>query len=396
MSFWAVLALIVVANAVLDPFQLFHRDWVRPTTYVGAGAGGLDRYEARAVIDHYPAAAYILGSSYAANFRPELVRKLFAVTDARNLTMSGSDIREQHIVLQRALQRGGVELVIWQVDPAYFAVAEEQLSPQFPFPDQLYDGSRWNDLQQLLSTSNLRYAWDKQRQRLGCCEGLARATWEQRQLDRRTQWYPLRQRDFDDPGRVACMALREHLDDYAQLVAKPDAPPAAALLQQASGESRALFRANVRRYIGTLAERYPRTRFLVVTTPWSTLLQQRWRAAETATYLSRLQAMHQLTLDASAWSNVGVHAFHLEPFTDDLRGYMDPSHYSLAVSDLILDKLARGENRLTRGNIEPFVLALDRKVAGYRAPTPWLRAGHRARIPQADGSHACRLPRSTQ
>jgi hypothetical protein len=129
-----VSALIVAAaaalNFVVDPLQL-----LRPARFTPAMYSADSRMQDAGLIRSQPFDTVFMGTSLAIHFRQSDIDRLLGVRSLK-LAMTGSDSREQNIVLEAALERHP-RRVIWQVDDWVFRDAAES-GPDLYLPSDLY------------------------------------------------------------------------------------------------------------------------------------------------------------------------------------------------------------------------------------------------------------------
>ena len=125
-----IVAAAAVLNFVVDPLQL-----LRPARFTPAMYSADSRMQDAGLIRSQPFDTVFMGTSLAIHFRQSDIDRLLGVRSLK-LAMTGSDSREQNIVLTAALERHP-RRVIWQVDDWVFRDAAES-GPDLYMPSDIY------------------------------------------------------------------------------------------------------------------------------------------------------------------------------------------------------------------------------------------------------------------
>ena len=198
----------VSLNLLLDPFQLFIKDSKQPSVFLGGR--GKDRYQHAGVVRSYQPKSVIIGHSHAANFFPSKVEGNLSWEGVYSLTLDGGPIYEQKRVLEFALSHSDVRNVLWLIAPYNLVAPANLTNPKLPFPEYLYDESRLNDLQLLITLPSqlLPYNFEKRAKRQSIINDEIKYSKKIDSRDRSTEWITKSLGEFNRPVAVAKMFLK--------------------------------------------------------------------------------------------------------------------------------------------------------------------------------------------
>jgi hypothetical protein len=268
---------------------------------------------------------------------------------------------------------------------------------KYEFPTYLYDSNRFNDLRFFLSLDMWKYDAMKKKRRRQIAQSPDPALEEKREFDWATAWYWGRVLEcrFDRPSFVAKKILVNvpiYLD-YTKPVLKRLVPISREILlsplknkigsysnhaqnsYQDVGQSYANYAQHRDKNIIPIVAGYPDVQFNIVLSAIPTLYSQRRKVNNPQWYIFFLSILRDFVLEMEKYPNVNVFAYGLERFTDDLRLYKDKTHFHPEVNNYIIEKMARGEGKLTKDNIDEYLVAFDQKISRYRLPEKWRPRG---------------------
>lgn len=130
----ALLAAIAGFNAWIDPLQYY-----RLASHYPPAWSENARYQVPGMARNLDYEIAVIGNSHAQNFLPEDVSRLLG-SPAMNLSIQGSTIREQALVLGLATRREALHRVLWVIDHGAFTRHDEVVEDLGPFPWHLYRG----------------------------------------------------------------------------------------------------------------------------------------------------------------------------------------------------------------------------------------------------------------
>ncbi len=335
------------SNWLVDPLQFFRRAAYPPVYSEN------QRYQNPGLARNYDYETVIIGTSHAENFLPSHALRLLGENSLK-LAISGSSAHEQALILGLALKTGRVEHVVWAMDHIAFKKPPRALgNAASDFPLHLYRLGLDTFGLYLLSLDSLALSLEALLGR-GHRDLESLNTWHD-------QWEFSRARVMADWQRRASILDRIKLDSTLSYTST------------AERSSR-----SVRFNLVRLARAHPGVRFDVFFPPYSILAyladDRAWERA-----FEERQAYKAFVVEVTAdLPNVRVFDFQaIARINHDLDNYKDLEHFSLEISDYILDSLAKGRHRVTRES-HPEVLArqadqLDRYIrevcrAGSRTP----------------------------
>lgn len=299
----------------------------------------------------YPYDTAVIGTSMTDNLTAPMIKEALGLR-ALALGMDGSSAHEQRLMLESALASGKVKTVLMGFDIPSFSGAPDRFKDgRVSFPFFLYDASIWNDYKYLVNFDTLKLSVTYLLHAAGLgapCHGdVGRAYfWGDR--------YTYAEREvvkYFDPHTIA------------KRYARPEEHRQAALVRN--------YKVN---WI-PLLEKNPNVRFILFHPPYSYLF---WRSCP---YLDDyLGFKAQVAAHAAGLKNVELYDFQHEPLTVDLNNYKDYTHFSPAISQRLVQAMARGENRVT-----PAVAAANEaSLRALLASTPLPGGITLARAPNGD------------
>jgi hypothetical protein len=88
-------------------------------------------------------------------------------------------------------------------------------------------------------------------------------------------------------------------------------------------------------------------------------------------YKQHLGIVARLVKDLAKYPNVEIYGFGYIQATQDLNLYRDETHYDLKLNDIMLTRIAKGENRLTPENVLDYLVRFDAKVNHFKLQDEW-------------------------
>lgn len=310
-SLAGLFALVAGLNAWIDPLlQYRYRPEFSP--YLDASQRLLNPGALRRL--DYDVLA--LGTSMVQNLRPSMIRANLG-GQPFNAALAGASAHEQARTFQLAVATGKPKRVLWGID--LFAYSGPVARGAENLPDYLYDQAHGDDIRYLLNP-------DTTRRSLRTLKGHARG-----KLDKDFDWDWLsgKERDYGLALVRAAVAEGRFLDSYRPAAYAPE-----------------VLRASARANLLEPLHQHPELQVDLFFPPYSLLA---WE------HLGRIGALdglltfkRELVAELVKLPNVRVHDFQAwEEVTGQLGNYRDESHYSPVVGQRLLERLARGEARIT-------------------------------------------------
>ncbi len=342
-------------NWSVDPLQLYRRAAYQPVFSEN------QRYQNPGLAKNYEYETVIIGTSHAENFLPSHVERALGER-AVKLAISGSTAYEQRLILEKAIETGRVRRVIWVLDHIAFTKPVRAVSTrEGDFPFHLYhEGLRTLGLY-LLSLDSLDLSLDAL---------LGRG---HRNLDTLNAWYA--DWEFGEGRVMADWYRRGVLLDRINL--DPD---------RNFGPTDRMSRRSIRANLMELVRDHPEIRFELIFPPYSILSYladfRSWSGA-----FAERQAYKAFLVSSVAGSpNVRVFDFQaVKRVTHDLRNYKDLEHYSLEISDWIIEAVATGQHRVSHASYVEVLARQAEQVRAYRSEVCTTRGPRRVLCPRVVG-----------
>ena len=333
-----VLILAGLTVYVIDPFQVYRKPILGQPVFT-------DAYSTMpGLIRHYNYDSLVVGSSMCQNFRISDIRNLLG-WNCIKLTPSGCRPATVRLLVSMACARKPVKHVLLGVDILNFG--GKATEHRVILPDYLYDDNPWNDY---------RYLWNKTILFSNIPDVLKanlrhKAKYRQKlDIDRMWAW------DFGDGryryGRDAVMG-----EEQAMAWARP-APLDAAASDRMRESLEINFLSIIRANRGT--------EFVLFFPPYSILAW--FIARESGNLDSYLEFKHWSIPLLQREPNVKLYDFQGErDIMCNFDNYKDSTHYSPAINRLILERIARDQNRITREDSTGAVDIIRSAVAEFSA-----------------------------
>ena len=332
-----------------DPMSIFHLPYSRNFTLIGHS-----RQQNVALIRHLSFDSVIMGNSFTANTSAKEAKEIFGGSFL-NLSMDGSGIFEQGIVLSYVLRHNKIKTV--------FGVLSEGTQEEhgtYPLSEwgYLYDDYHLNDFQVYLNKHYVQCfsKWSLSPKCVGYIEN----------LDRPTAWLEIEDHVSRFGGIDVWIAQNKHeqlsyvlhdsLPKYAEA-------PILSLDTGLSSLEEAKISEYIDRFIAQPAKMNPETNFVYFFNPFSLLhnaIDARERGMANHFYWVREAVSMTASLD-----NVQLYYFSNEPFTGDIAVYKDVRHFSPEINSLILHRIRSGQNHITLENVESHIALLYKRIADF-------------------------------
>jgi len=300
---------------------------------------GNPRYINDGIVRHFTYDTIITGSSMTENFLASECEELFGGT-AVKVPFSGTRLRELGRLLDRAFaSRGDIRRVILGLDSDNLGAHRDEL-PDYDYPEYLYDDKPLNDV---------RYLWNKEVVLNMLLSGL-RDTVDGRE-----------RMDFDE---YASWCGQEGLV-YGREAVLSQLPPGTPAAEQPpiTEEDWEQTRESLEQNLLPLIRENPDTEFVLFYTPYSIAY---WRyLAQKGGVMAHIERMERTAELLLSCPNVRLYSFDNEDFVLELDNYKDIMHYGEWINSLLLQRMSRGENRLTAENCGAHFAAMRAFFGSY-------------------------------
>lgn len=324
---WSILCIALVmvlliaagsATMIIDPFFHFHAPLENLEYPIDN-----QRYQNDGIVRNFEYDAIITGSSMTENFKTTEFDALFGVNSVK-VSYSGGSYAELFSNLQQAMESNpNIRTVIFCIDEWFLFTGRELISADGAYPTYLYDDNIFNDVEYVLNKEIL-------------CDNTLGVLEYTRDGKTTTSFDEYGSWEFPT-GTDVVLANYQRLEK-AQTISLTDADIS---LMKDTLENAAL----------KLALEYPDTQFLYYFPPYSIL---NWDNNNQIGILERqVEAMQLASHILLQADNIQLFSF----FTDyetitNLDNYRDIVHHSSEINSLLLQRMCKGEYRLTKETID--------------------------------------------
>lgn len=318
LSLCIVLLLLAAGlTGVIDPFFHYHAP-LESLEYPLTN----QRYQNDGISKHFSYNALITGTSMTENFKPSEFDELFGVSSIK-VSYSGGTYEEITANLRQALEHNpGIRYVIYGIEEWFLYAGKDLILADGEYPTYLYDDNPFNDVKYLLNKDIL-------------CT------------------YTLEVPDYTRKGN-----LTTTFDEYSSwefpcgrdvLLSGYERPEKAVRPSEFTPDLAAALRENFRANLLQLATEYPDTQFLLFFPPYSILNWDIHQQEGTVDmHIDAMILASEVLLEAD---NIQLFSFYTDYTTaTDLDNYRDVVHYHSGINSLLLQRMHRGEYRLTKEN----------------------------------------------
>ena len=361
---WMLPAIIVLCiNLLIDPYRIFHKPWVRDNYYLYSGSGM--RISDSGIINTESFNSIILGTSIAENFSPAEASRIFGGQFV-NLSLSGSSIAERSLVLNYALEKRNLNVVIDSLDWGALDIATPVNSSIAPFA-YLYDDSYLNDVILYVNPKILRFVF---------CGNIFVSSDRpcpdtRKDIEHLTEWYS------DPDARKRFGGLHNWLDNRNN----SQIQDALARISKSikfidSGQIKTVDWAEVARdtsrrkivfmdYLLKYAVKHPEVNFYLFFPPYSRLSFAIEKQSDPQAFEVYLETLRFVVRESGKYENVKIFGFESESFLDDIANYKDTFHYHQRINSEMLHWMKNGDHQLTASNLDGYIKEITNRAANY-------------------------------
>lgn len=318
LTLWLALLLIAATlTGVIDPFFHYHAPLIQLQYPINN-----QRYQNDGIVRNFSYDALITGTSLTENFKTSEFDALFG-TNAVKVCYSGGTYAEITANLQQALaENPSIRYVLYGLDEWNLYGGRDLILADGEYPTYLYDDNPFNDVKYLLNKEIL-------------CANTIEVLDYTRRGNTTTSFDDYSAWDFPC-GKEAILA------DFTRV---PLAEQATAFTEDMAQT----MRENLEQNIIALAKAHPDTQFLYFFPPYSIL---NWDAHQREGILDmHIDAMTLASEILTQADNIQLYSFYTDYETcTNLDNYRDIVHYHSGINSLLLQRMHRGEYRLTREN----------------------------------------------
>lgn len=317
-------------NGIVDPIQFYKKSFY-PPIYLDN-----QRYQNPGLIKNYPFDTIILGTSHTENFMPSEIERKYGA-QVLKLSMRGSTAYEQALALEKALQTGKVQRVIWGLEYNAFAgesdrVRHDKAGGEFPY--YLYQEKWYTPFRYLVS-------WDTFTHSLKALQGKGHT-----ELETLNTW-------FQDYEFGADKVLNVWQKAQVSLPQDDDTPIPTIDF-------------SVQKHLLKFVQDNPNVEFYFFFPPYS-ILSHVFDYQYCNAKFEKRQYFKQKVIDALLdCKNCELYDFQmLKEITHNLNNYTDLTHYSKGISDYIIDSIFSAQHQVDRQNYQAQNRILVAQVKAY-------------------------------
>jgi hypothetical protein len=313
----------VVVNFMVDPIQLYRRSekmrlWGDP------------RWQNAGFIKNFDYNLVVIGTSMVQNFSPAFIKKSMHY-DPMILSLSGSTIIEQRIVLETALKTKKVKAVIWGIDLCYLNYKPHSIPPSFPI--HLYGNSLRGAIQYLV---NFDVFLEAALSSFNKIMGRNNINPDDYSLEKYDHWHE--QARFSKE-----IILKQYHAHLKPNPLKQDTQKTDSINYQET---------NLLNDVVSIIKQYPDVQFYIFLPPYS-LACYKLEANCNTSFESHLKIRKIMVGKLTSLPNVSIYDFETDlSITGNLDNYKDLTHYSQHINNDIILKMKNNVNRVTPDNIQ--------------------------------------------
>lgn len=320
-------------TAFLDPFFLYHGpwDWQNYVLYN-------ERYQNDGITRYFTYDAIITGTSMTENFMTSEFDALFDVQSVK-VPFSGGSYKEIGDFVDRAIQRNSdLKLVIRGLDTNRLLTDKDDMRYS-SYPEYLYDDFIFNDV---------NYLFNKDIFVDDTCYLLQfmRSGQPSTSFDEYANWH--KRYTFGKDSVMKTYARRGHLGEHCSF----------------TDEDAKIVEGTITQNVLQQVKNNPQVDFYLFFTPYSILYwDDRNQSGNVQRHIEAQRVAIEMLIP---YDNVHLFSFFDEfDVICDLDNYKDIAHYGENVNSWMLQKMARGENRLTQENYEAYLKKISDFYTNY-------------------------------
>lgn len=309
------LSLIVGAVVFIDPFEVYHK----ATRFIPPIISGTQSYSNAGIAKSYDYDSIIIGSSMTENFTPSQMDALLGGRFVKLCVNGGTPFNHKQM-MDMAFSAREIKTVFYGLDAE--ALTFFYKTPKAEMPTYLYDDDLFNDTQYWFNKSVLaKY--------IPACL----RTWGQSDPHQRDTMY-----SWGDTFAYGKDAVLKDVKITDKTVAQEEISKDPVLSQQSM--------LNIEHNLIPFIEAHPETEFIIFFPPYSLARWFQYYARGTMNaHLNQKEAVIKRLLP---YDNVRIYDYHAQTeWITNLDHYVDTEHYGPHINREIIERISRGENRIT-------------------------------------------------
>ena len=310
------------------------------------------RVQAAGLINNLDFDSVILGNSHMENTSCREAEEVFGGKFI-NLSLSGSNLYERAVLLDRILSKGNIKTVYLLLTSGLDKTGHGEYAIENW--DYLYDSNRFNDIKYYFNSHDLMCILTFSDS--SACIGI------QKNLDRPNAWYasPFHNSRFGGVENWVKYYTNHQLSSLLT-----ETIPNATQKQSdniVSTDTILQINTTVTETIERFVKKYPQTNFYCYFNPDSLLAHSIENAFGTFGFYKEF--VRQTVSKLVPYPNVKIYGFDNLEFTQDLSYYKDLTHYKPEINTMLLKLTGRDEYRLYSNNVDSYLSKLTERVETY-------------------------------
>lgn len=335
--FFSILTLLLVGliNYIVDPYQQYRKATFYKVPYEK------ERELNAGLAKNFDYDSVVLGTSMMENFNIYDLQTILNYQKPIKLTMAGSSVYEQQIILSTALRHQKIKNVLWGIDFLSYYGKEDRLKHgETFFPEYLYDENKLNDYKYLLSSNTISRVFE-----IFLKDG--KDVW----LYNYSKMYEWKSKTNDENILLAIRDKWEHRDQFDN--------------EATDNEKKLDFLiANFNYNLKPIIESNQDTNFILFFPPYSILANKVYQ--ERRQLKDFIQFKIYIIQNLSHFKNVKIYDFQTsKEITYNLSNYYDLYHYNKSTSKWILKQIKQDKNNVLKTNYLNSYGIFFRDVSSY-------------------------------
>lgn len=337
--FLSIIAVILSAafNYLVDPLQFYHKAYyVKPDFYKQ------ERFQNPGFAKNFDYDTVIIGTSMMQNFSPAYIKQKLGF-DSIKLSMSGSTIAEQEMILELAIKSGKVKNVIWGLDFSSLSTKKNEVrDSDVEFPYYLYNNNIFDDYRYLFNSTTTELSIT------AIINKLSNKSYnEAKMLENYSNW-----------DKSAKYGSKYAINEYKKLIEKKNTNTSSFMWDDIQW--------NIDNKVINIMSKNSNINFYLFYTP-NSVLAGRYYYEIGQEVLANFSASKKYLVDScNDLKNVRLYDFHsVKEIVCDLELYKDQSHHNTKVNKAIIDSIANNINTIDSKNADYKLKSFEKWVVQF-------------------------------
>ena len=332
---------VMTVNFAVDPLQFYHK-----SVFFDNQIYTQERYQDPGIAKNFQYDTVVIGTSMVQNFSPKYISEKLGM-DAVKLSMAGSSIYEQNLILNLAIKSKKAENVLWGLDYSSFAGKPGRVRDEdVEFPYYLYDNNFLNDYKYLINSNTSEMVIDAVIRK---AKGDSNYN-EKEALEEYSNW-----------SKYAVFKKENALKGYFDLLSDPKFKEVTTDFDWTN------LQWNADNRMISVIKNNPDVNFYLFFTPCSVLSHKYYYEKSPYLFENELKLKKYIVTNLSQYKNVKIYDFQaIDDINLNLSLYKDQSHYNEKVNQYVIDSIAADTNRITEKNVNQLLGKLKNWVVNVK------------------------------